>query len=107
MATTISRPTISTTTEPTTEHQKRKKVSIKPSTITKEIITKEIIIEVVLSKVCLVPATGEEPARQIKWGPQNSIILAQLVLEPEGIGSIATKASVITTPSSVRWGAHH
>merc|ERR1719318_1050335 len=101
MSTTISLPTmsittiISTTTEPTTERQKRKNVSIKP----KGILTKKIIVEVVLSKVCLVPATGEEPARQAR----NTLLLAQEILEPESVGSIA----VIIPPCSVRGSAHH
>merc|ERR1719318_1082393 len=96
MSTTISLPTMSiTTTEPTTERQKRKNVSIKP----KGILTKKIIVEVILSKVCLVPATGEEPARQAR----NTLLLAQEVLEPESVGSIA----VIIPPCSVRGCAHH
>merc|ERR1719470_676013 len=87
--------TISTSADPTTERQNRKKVSIKPSTI----LTKKIIVEVILPKVCLVPATSEEPARQAR----NTLLLAQEVLEPESVGSIA----VIIPPCSVRGCAHH
>merc|ERR1719318_2252672 len=91
----ITTTTISTSAEPTTECQKRKNVSIKP----KSILTKKIIVEVILSIVCLVPATGEEPAR--KAG--NTLLLAQEILEPESVGSIA----VIIPPCSVRGWAHH
>merc|ERR1719228_2901467 len=97
MISTISRPTIGgTTTEPTTENHKRKNVSIKPSTI----LSKEIIVEVILPIVVLVPATGEEPAREAR----NTLILAQEVLEPEGVSSIAV---IITSSSVIRWCAHH
>merc|ERR1719228_1008452 len=97
MISTISRPTIGgTTTEPTTENHKRKNVSIKPSTI----LSKEIIVEVILPIVVLVPATGEEPAREAR----NTLLLAQEVLEPEGVGSIAV---IITSSSVIRWCAHH
>merc|ERR1719318_2223681 len=96
MSTTISiTTTISTSAETTTERQKRKNVSIK----SKGILTKKIIVEVILPKVCLVPATGEEPARQAR----NTLLLAQEVLEPECVGSIA----VIILPLSVRGCAHH